>query len=324
MDFLDTNFKVFLSMIIKRNFNLVKVFLSIKYESIITLLIASCIWLLHKLNIVDIALPFSVAGILGSALAIFIAFRNQSSYARWWEARTIWGGIINNSRIFARQIIANADNAIATSKATKEQVESYKKEMIYRQIAFAHALRLHLRKQNSWDELKHLISKDEFEQLLKKENKPNIILNTQGLRIKEAMRSEILGAFDNISMEPNLATFNNWQGACERIKNTPLPMNYQYFTKLFLYVFILVLPFSLVGDFFKLNIDFLVIPVSFTICFVFSVMNRVGEINEEPFENAIADVPLTALCNTIERDLKEMLNETNLPNKLKPVNGFLF
>lgn len=311
-------------MIIKKNFNLVKVFLSIKYETITTLLIATSIWTLHKLNIIDIALPFSVAGILGSALAIFIAFRNQSSYARWWEARTIWGGIINNSRIFARQIIANADNAIATNKASKEIVASFKQEMIYRQIAFAHALRLHLRKQNSFDELKHLLNNNEYEQLLKKGNKPNILLNMQGIRIKEAMRIEILGAFDNISMEPNLATFNNWQGGCERIKNTPLPMNYQYFTKLFLYVFILVLPFSLVGDFFKLKIDYLLIPISFVICFIFAVMNRVGEINEEPFENSITDVPLTALCNTIERDLKEMLGEKDLPEKSEAKNGFLY
>lgn len=310
-------------MIVKRNFDLKKVFWNIRYETITTLTVAILIFVLHKYGVINIALPFSIAGILGSALAIFIAFRNQSSYARWWEARTIWGGIINNSRIFARQIIANTDNAITIGKVSKTDADLFKKEMIDRQIAFAHSLRLHLRKQNNLEDFQHLLTKNEFETIKQKQNRPNILLHTQGIRIKEAMQKEMLGAFDNISMEPNLATFSNWQGACERIKNTPLPMNYQYFTKLFLYVFIFVLPICLIGDFTKMNIDFMIIPISFIICFVFAVMNRVGEINENPFENQISDVPMTALCNTIERDLKEMLGET-LPEKLEPQNGFLY
>ena len=227
-------------MIIKRNFDLRKVFWNIRFETLIALFVASIILVLHRFHITDLALPFSIGGILGSALAIFIAFRNQSSYARWWEARTVWGGMINNSRIFARQIIANVDHAVNTGKVSKQNAESYKKEMIYRQIAFAHSLRLHIRKQNTFQEFQHLLSENEFNEIIKKQNIPNMLLHTKGLRIKEAIQQEILGAFDNISMEPNLATFNNWQGACERIKNTPLPMNYQYFTKLFLYVFIFI------------------------------------------------------------------------------------
>ena len=310
-------------MIVKRNFDLRKVFQNIRSETLTTLLVATSVFALHTFKAIDIALPFSIAGILGSALAIFIAFRNQSSYARWWEARTIWGGIINNSRIFARQIIANVDNAVAIGKADKQEADLYKKEMIDRQIAFAHSLRLHLRKQHASEEFKHLLVESEYENLKNKQNQPNILLQTQGIRIKEAMQKEMLGAFDNISMEPNLATFSNWQGACERIKNTPLPMNYQYFTKIFLYVFIFVLPICLIGDFKKMNIDWMLIPVSFIISFVFSVMNKVGEINENPFENSISDIPMTALCNTIERDLKEALGET-LPEKLEAKNGYLF
>lgn len=311
-------------MIIKKNFDLRVVFWNIRYETGITLLIATSIWLLHKYEALIVAIPFSVAAILGSALAIFIAFRNQSAYGRWWEARTIWGGIINNSRIFARQIIANVDNAVAIGKTTVEVAEAYKQEMVYRQIAFAHALRLHLRHQTQWEEVQHLLSTDEFELLKTTKNKPNIVLHTQGIRLKEAMRSELLGAFDNISMEPNLAAFNNWQGACERIKNTPLPRNYHYFTRLFLFTFIFILPFCLIGDFSKMNIDYLVPPISFLICFVFSVMNRVGEINEDPFENRMQDIPMTALCNTIERDLKEQLGELDLPKKTEPAEGYLY
>lgn len=299
-----------------------KVFWNIRLETLTTLLVAIMVYALNHFRLSDIALPFSIAGILGSALAIFIAFRNQSSYARWWEARTIWGGIINNSRIFARQIIANVDNAVTLGKVSETEAKAYKKEMIDRQIAFAHSLRLHLRKQSNLEDCQHLLSDKEYAEIMQIQNRPNMLLHKQGLRIKEAMQKEMLGAFDNISMEPNLATFSNWQGACERIKNTPLPMNYQYFTKLFLYVFIFVLPICLIGDFSKMNMNFMVIPVSFIICFVFAVMNRVGEINENPFENQVSDIPMTAICNTIERDLKEMLGE-EMPKKTEAKNGYL-
>jgi len=271
-----------------------------------------------------VSLPFSIAAILGSALAIFLAFRNNNSYSRWWEARSIWGSIINNSRILARQIIANADNAVSIGKANLEQAETYKKELIYRQIAFAHALRLHLRQQNNWQELAHLVGEKEFASLISKNNKPNYLLQNQGIRIKEGARVEILGAFDNISLEPTLAGFNNFQGSCERIKNTPLLRQYHFFTKVFQLVFMSVLPFALIADFSKMGVSWLMIPVSVLIAFIFGVMGKVGEVNEDPFENRITDVPMTSMCNTIERDLKEMLGESQLPEKIVAKDGFLF
>jgi putative membrane protein len=118
-------------------------------------------------------------------------------------------------------------------------------------------------------------------------------------------------------------TLANYQGGCERIKNTPLLRQYHFFTKLFLKVFMIVLPFSLIGDFEKSGIGFLLIPVSVTISFVFATMAKVGEVNEEPFENRITDVPLTALCNTIERDLLETIGD-DLTKKVEPENGFLY
>jgi putative membrane protein len=125
-------------------------------------------------------------------------------------------------------------------------------------------------------------------------------------------------------MEGQLLALTNHQGGCERIKNTPLLRQYDYFTKVFLYTFMLLLPFCLIGDFTKMELGFLLIPVSVLISFVFSIIGKVGEVNEDPFENKITDVPLTALCNTIERDLREMLGEVDLPDKKVPKNGFLF
>lgn len=311
-------------MITKRIFNPVAVLRYMWTELLAATFLSGLVYYLyHNQHLEGVSLPFSVAAILGSALAIFLAFRNNNSYNRWWEARTIWGGIINNSRIFARQIIANADAAVTSGKITKDMAHDFKKEMLYRQSAFAHALRLHLRGQKQFVEFQHLLKAEEFSDLLKKQNIPNFLLFQQGKRIKDGMQAEILGAFDNISLEPTLAGFNNFQGACERIKNTPLLRQYHFFTRLFLLVFMAVLPFSLIADFNKMNAPYLMIPVSVMLSFVFGVMGKVGEVNEDPFEGRITDIPMTAMCNTIERDLKEMLGENQLPEKSMPVAGFL-
>lgn len=312
-------------MILRKIFNPIAVVRYMRWELATSTFLSTAVYFLyHNQYLEKASLPFSVAAILGSALAIFLAFRNNNSYNRWWEARTIWGSIINNSRIFARQIIANADSALASGKVNAKQIDDYKKEMVYRQIAFAHALRLHLRGQKSLEEMEHLLSKEEFEHAVKKQNIPNYLLFLQGKCVKDGMKMEILGAFDNISLEPTLAGFNNFQGACERIKNTPLLRQYHFFTKLFLLVFIAILPFALITDFSKMGVPALMIPLSILVAFVFGVMGKVGEVNEDPFENRITDIPMSAMCNTIERDLKEMLGETELPQKHSPQDGFLF
>lgn len=126
--------------------------------------------------------------------------------------------------------------------------------MISWQIAFAHSLHLHLRRQNRFHEFQLLLSEEEFGQAKQQQNCPNFLLHTQGMRIKAAMQKEMLGAFDNIHLDPYLAAFSHWQGGCEQIKDTPLQMNYKYFAKRFLYVYIFAFPVSLVGDFARMDI----------------------------------------------------------------------
>lgn len=311
-------------MIIKRNFNPVKVLQYVKTELLASITFTVTVFILHQQGVSAITFPFSIAAILGSALAIFIAFRNNSSYSRWWEARTLWGGIINSSRVLARLIITFADSHVHQANFDKQRSDRFKKELIYLQIAWAHALRLHLRKQNHWEELKQYLSPEDQHALLQSQNKPNFLQLLSGKKIYEAMANGTLGGFDSFQMEGQLLALANYQGGCERIKNTPLLRQYDFFTRVFLYTFMLLLPFALIGDFMKLNADYLMIPVSILISFVFAIIGKVGEVNEDPFENRITDVPLSAMCNTIERDLKEMLGESNLPVKLEAENGFLF
>ncbi|ULQ54299.1 bestrophin family protein [Flavihumibacter fluvii] len=311
-------------MIVKRNFHPIRVIQYVKAELAFSVCTALVVFFLHKNSVTAITLPFSIAAILGSALAIFIAFRNNSAYSRWWEARTLWGGIINSSRVLARLVITFTESHSNQQNFDKDRSEKFKNEMVYRLIAWVHALRLHLRKQANWQELKPFLSDQEFSALEIIQNKPNYLHLLTGKKIYEAMANGTLGGFDSFQMEGQLLALANYQGGCERIKNTPLLRQYDYFTRLFLYTFILLLPFALIGEFTRTNMDYLMIPVSIIISFVFAIIGKVGQVNEDPFENRITDVPLTAMCNTIEIDLREMLGEVDLPGKSAPENGYIF
>jgi len=311
-------------MIIKRNFNPLRVLGYVRAELIWAGVVSMAVYLVYVGGHLKAYLPFSVAGILGSALAIFIAFRNNSAYGRWWEARTLWGGIINSSRVFARLVITFTDSHAHKPNFDLQRSDTFKRELVYLAIAWAHALRIHLRNQDIWAELKPLLDSTDFEKVVAAQNKPNMIQLMMGQKIYEAMANGTLAGFDSFQMEGQLLALANYQGGCERIKNTPLLRQYDYFTRVFLYTFMLLLPFCLIGDFIKMEISFLLIPISMIISFVFAIIGKVGEVNEDPFENRITDVPLTALCNTIERDLREMLGEKDLPKKMEARDGFLF
>jgi len=311
-------------MILKRNFNPVRVVGYVRTELAFAILASFGVYVLHETGLVTVTLPFSIAAILGSALAIFIAFRNNSAYGRWWEARTLWGGIINASRVLTRLVVTFTDSHAHQSNYDKARSERFKQELVYKVIAWAHALRMHLRREDDWAQLRAFFNDEEFTALQSAQHKPNYIHLLTGRRIYAAMADGTLGGFDSFQMEGQLLALANAQGGCERIKNTPLLRQYDYFTRVFLYTFIFLLPFSLIGDFVRLEKAWLMIPVSVIIAFVFAIIGKVGEVNEDPFENRITDVPLTAMCNTIERDLREMLGETDLPPRTQPENGILF
>ncbi|MEZ4757547.1 MAG: bestrophin family ion channel [Flavobacteriales bacterium] len=309
-------------MIIKLRFSPQKVLRYVRGELLLALCAALAAFLLHRWEPL-VALPFSIAATLGGALAIFIGFRNNSAYGRWWEARTLWGGIVNSTRVLARLIITFTDSHAHQPNYDQVRSETFKREMVHRVIAWVHALRLHLRGQQTWPELAPLLPPADLDEVLKANHKPNVIMQQLGRRIYQAMADGTLGGFDSFQLEGQLLALANYQGGCERIKNTPLLRQYHFFTRLFLQVFIVLLPFCLMADLERMGIGWVVIPVALIISFVFAIIGKVGEVNEDPFEDRITDVPLTAICNTIERDLLELLGETELPTKLQPVDGYL-
>jgi putative membrane protein len=273
------------------------------------------------------ALPFGPLSVLGTALAILLGFRNNTGYARWWEARTIWAQIASSSRALARQLSASVDNAGKLGKGGgAEALAAYKRELIYRLIAFSHALRLQLRRQegDGWELLGRLLSAPDLARVRAAVNRPNAILQGLADRLKDGVREEKLGQFDPISLEPGITALQTAQAGCEKIKATPMLRQYEYFARWFLWTFLVLLPPSLLALFPPDATRWLTIPLSLAIGFVYAITARTGQVTEDPFENRIHDVPMTAICTSIERDLRDLLGEADLPPSTEPVEGYLY
>ena len=265
-------------------------------------------------------LPFPLVATLATALAIFLAFRNNSAYDRWWEARKIWGGVVNISRTIGRQVMT----LTSLSKCPAEDVAAFQREFVYRHLAWINALRLQLRGSDKWDEVRSLIGDAEFEWLSQRRNRATQLVHKQGLRLAEARRDGILVEARYLEiLDESLTELYDLQGKAERIKNTPLPRQYDYFPRVFMFLFVTLLPAGMITELQKVGSDWLVIPVATVVSFMFYVLMRVGEFNEDPFEGRFTDTPMTALCRTIEIDLREQLGETDIPPKIEPVDGIL-
>jgi putative membrane protein len=311
-------------MILKRNFNPLAVLHYVQTEMLVCSLAAVLAFSLQAMGKVPFVLPFSITAILGSALAIFIAFRNNNAYNRWWEARNLWGNILNSSRVLGRLVITFAESHSHQPNFDAQRSRAFQVQMLRSIAAWAHALRLQLRNQSEPETLKRWLDAERYQQIQQAENKPNTLLLLMGRQIYQAMADGTLGGFDSFQMEGQLLNLSNLQGGCERIKNTPMLRQYDFFTRLFYYAFVVLLPFSLLPDLERMGQTAILIPLSLIIGFVFAILAKVGEVNEDPFENRITDVPLSAICRTIERDLLEMLGETELPGRLQPEKGFLW
>lgn len=272
------------------------------------------------------ALPFAPVGALAAAMAIVIAFRANSAYQRWWEARTLWQNIVSNSRILGRQIVASTSDAIAAGKGgTPADVLAFRRDILMRVIAFCYTLRAELRETDPDGDLRRLLPAAEYQKLTRAQHRSNMLLTGIGVMVKEGVRAERIGTFDPITLEPNLAALNNWAAGVERIKTTPIPRQYSFFARLFIWVLVSVLPFGLVGLLPGAAIWWLV-PLAVVLGGVFILLERSCEVIDTPFANTTSDVPMTALCTTIERDLREQLGQTGaeLPPQPEPVGGYLW
>ena len=281
---------------------------------LITTSVLAClgIYFIEKEIFKGLAYP---TGFIGTALAFLIGFRNNSAYDRWWEARKIWGKLINDSRHFALKAIGLISDTW-NDELTLEDIDKYQKKIIYRHIAFVWALNKYLRK-IEWEEaIFPFLEENEFEQIKKEKHIPLAILKNQTLEIKKMYQEKYFDDFRHIQFDNIMENFNDALGKSERIKNTVFPMQYNWYMQYAIWVFLFMLPFSLVG-----YLGYWFFPFSIIIGFVFILLEYLGKHIENPFENTHNDIPLDALSRTIEINLKEVLGEDNLPEPIKPIEG---
>ena len=253
-------------------------------------------------------------GLLVAALSIFLVFRVNEAYSRWWEARTLWGGIVNSSRSFARQAISLVHGAAGASGALHQ-------ELVYRQIAWVNALRLSLRRQDDWDELAPFLAPEELSALRGAANKPAQLLQTQGERLAEARASGALDPFGHVMLDATLSDLCNYQGGCERIKNTVFPDRVAFFTRVVAWSLCLLIPVSVLDADSRFTVSELGVLPAVMLAFV--VTERLGADLKNPFENRANDTPMSALSRTIEIDLRQQLGEKDVPEPLAAQDGIL-
>lgn len=263
--------------------------------------------------------------VVGAVLGTLLAFRNNAAYDRYWEGRGLWGRQVNACRTFVRQLVVffhhvpseSGPDAAHTQQQCRAR-EQYIREMTYRVIAFSHALRLHLRQQDPEPELRELLSPWEVAQLMRMRNVPAGLLMLLGSGLVQARREGWADTITLKALDETLTEFAAIQGGCERIRNTPLPPAYTQIGPKIVLLYCAMLPFGLVTE-----VQLLTPVVVPLIAFAVLKLCRITLLLENPFGLRANDLPLTALCRTIEIDLRQALAEAEVPPPVEPVDGIL-
>ena len=290
--------------------------------------------------------PWTALALIGTAVAFLIGFQSNAVYGRLWEARQIWGGIVNDSRMFAIMVLDMVTNEHAKDPATDEELAVYKKTIVMRHIAWLTALRHAMRQLKPWetyrtnkhnsewvealhipelessleDDLKSYLSDDEYKEVLGTTNKAAAVLRLQSNHLRRLKERGLIWEFSFLELESSISNLINHQGKSERIKNFPYPRQYATLGYDFVNIFILLLPFGIVPEFSKLGASlsenfpivgpyfvWLAVPFSTIVSWVFNTMQRIGTVGENPFEGSANDVPISTISRGIEIDLLEML-----------------
>ncbi len=279
------------------------------WESLFSVFISALIYYLYEERDLTFLASFSFvpAGFFGTILSVFLAFRNNNAYSRWWEARQIWGDLVNASRMFATQV----RTYMATDTMPAEAVSQWQRELVFRHIATVHLMRMQLRQCMDVSEVSQFLSSDDLELVRKAANPTSAILARQADELARASAQGCLSDYRFVDLMSTVERFFNILGACERIKNTPFPREYDGFVRYLIWILIVIMPIYLLGLFTDNISKMLIIPTTLAITLIIGFANKAGEMLEDPFENRIHDIPMTSLCAKIEADLRSQVGETS-------------
>jgi len=312
--------------------------------------VAIVVALYHFFELHWLKIPWTPLALIGTAVAFVIGFQNNSAYGRIWEARKIWGGIVNTSRTFG---MFAQDMVTSEHSAKKVGVDSLQKEiraLTYRHIAWMVALRhamraprpwetvIHERTNREWtkyiqppertstleDDLEPYLSKEDMQYTMGKGNKQTALLYLQSHHLRELKEKGLVWEFSFLQLEGVLEELFTLQGKSERIKNFPYPRHFATLNHYFMWLFVFLLPFALVPQFGEIGVEigekfpivgkyfvWLSIPFYVIVAWIFHTMERIGRTGENPFEGSANDVPISTIARGIEIDLRQNLGESD-------------
>lgn len=299
-------------MLVKNNIRLNKIVSGTWKNLVYSLLTSSVAYFINDLWLKSIfTYPSFIPTILGTALAFFIGFNNNQAYDRWWEARKIWGSLVNNSRTWTRQLLYFVHPA---ENITNSEFEEKKQRLVKRHIAFLYALKENLRAENK-KEYESYLSQHEIEEINKQSNKHNAILSFQAKDLDELYQVNSIDGFKFMELNKMIVTFCDDMGKSERIKNTVFPTTYNYYSKAFIWIFIYSVTMT-IGN----AIGIWSIIFGTLVGYIFFTIQSIGQTLLNPFQDIRTGIPLAQITRTIEINLLEMLDEENIPEPIMSVN----
>ncbi|WP_144606374.1 bestrophin family protein [Algoriphagus algorifonticola] len=283
---------------------------TIKLDIILITSYAITVGVLDQYSLLSkISVPLGITAVFGTAVSLLLAFRTSQSYERWWEARIIWGAIVNDSRTLIRQAISFYDK-------DHEQYMVKTKEIAQRQIMWCYALGESLRRIPFSARVKTYI--DAHSDQMNAQNVPNAILLEHSRALADARENSMIDPFQHVQMDATVARLCDSMGKCERIKNTVFPKAYSLLIHTIIYVFATLLPFGLSDEYLLVEI-----AITIGIPIVFIAIEKTSILMQDPFENKPMDIPMTDLAQTIEINIRQMIDDREIPEKVNPSTYYI-
>ena len=326
-----------------------EVLLWTRYETAMYLAYAALVAGLYVLGEFQfLHLPWAPVAVIGTAVAFIVGFQNNAAYGRIWEARKVWGGIVNTSRTWGMRVMDCVTGEFATTAVDEEELRHQRTLLIHRHLAWLTALRYAMRERRAWEtfdecpsnrdwsdkiliperdmplegQLADLLPAEELQAVLGRTNRAAAVISQQSRHLRELKERGWVWDFAFLEMQNTLQQLFDLQGKSERIKNFPYPRQYATIGYQFVRLFVLFIPFAAIPEFAAVGqaleadwplmgriLVWCAVPFSALMSWIFHVMERIGRVGENPFEGTANDVPISTMSRGIEIDLREMRGE---------------
>ena len=295
-------------MLLNKRISILDFLKTIRIDIVLVTSYAVVVGILDQYGFLDkISVPVGVTAVFGTAVALLLAFRTNQSYERWWEARIIWGAIVNDSRTLVRQCVSFFNRE-------HQDYNLMVKQMTERQIIWCYALGEALRKLPNTSRVKHYLDTNHIDA----HNLPNALLSEHSETLLKAKEKNMVNEFQQVQIDSTIARLCDSMGKCERIKNTVFPKAHSLLIHTIIYVFATMLPFGLTDKYLAVEIGLTIgIPI------IFIAIEKTSILMQDPFENQPLDTPMTDLAQTIEINLRQMTGDKDIPGKKEPETYYI-